>query len=568
MNKPDEMLVPGDSEQGTQKESSDVPALPQTSKSSNNVIQQQVPTDKDVELDLRQGVSVPPLRWKYNTKPVDPGGSEPIDDVKMWEQPLNLPNSAHERMGQNKMVTIQSNTKEIPDRKPEGEVGKRIKKTRGVIAVALAGVMALLAAKAEAQGFNKKDIQYGSKAIPTAGSFGSNQEALSMPPQPDGLNCSDNFENTGPSCWNWVTDTGVNRECTTWDTSDPPNCLNYAMVAHAEGFPEGKYLYTYNTVTIDPGYTILRFHLNYNTQPDDGVVIQASFDGGATWHDVLDTDFVDATLAPTMNNTLSSGQFAYSGVNNHTTILDFRTTIQTGPVAVRWGLVTNSNDITGFGQFDNMERWDRPLNFPVSATAIGQNTMVIVQYNAGESDPRITKRKIYRATAPGGPWTLVKTIMLGDPDDGAWQDNNLTNGVTYYYRAVNADSQSPENESAPADTGPVTPNCIVDSAIEDPGKVPQRGASNRASLTLAHVVKSGGGGANVTWTQGTAVVPCGGPVSNVDGYRIGTKDSAGGAWSYQYVSGTTTSFPWGGNPAPGQAEYFTADANEGTIWGE
>lgn len=127
---------------------------------------------------------------------------------------------------------------------------------------------------------------------------------------------------------------------------------------------------------------------------------------------------------------------------------------------------------------------------------------------------------VYRAAAPGGPWTRIRSADARVVQDNAYADKDAPIGVTAYYRVTAVDTAG--NESAPAATEPGEYASTVASALRpDTGLYPPR---QPAGLTgeLAD------GHASLDWDDN----PVGSPVhGQTAGYQVQSASSASGPWT-------------------------------------
>ena len=83
-----------------------------------------------------------------------------------------------------------------------------------------------------------------------------------------------------------------------------------------------------------------------------------------------------------------------------------------------------SNKLQVYGLLPNT-----PPPTPVSVAAYGQNALVTARW---DDAPRTSSYNILRSTTLGGPYTTLATGLIAH----SYNDTNVTNGVTYYYRIV------------------------------------------------------------------------------------------------------------------------------------
>ncbi|MGW0578116.1 PA14 domain-containing protein [Streptomyces sp. NPDC002920] len=126
---------------------------------------------------------------------------------------------------------------------------------------------------------------------------------------------------------------------------------------------------------------------------------------------------------------------------------------------------------------------------------------------------------VYRATAPGGPWTRIRSADARVVQDNAYADKNAPIGITAYYRVTAVDTAG--NESAPATTEPGEYARTVASALRpDTGLYPpQQPTGLKGTLS--------GDDATLDWTDN----PVGSPVHGLTaGYQVQSASSASGPW--------------------------------------
>lgn len=126
---------------------------------------------------------------------------------------------------------------------------------------------------------------------------------------------------------------------------------------------------------------------------------------------------------------------------------------------------------------------------------------------------------IYRATAPGGPWTRIRSADARVVQDNGYDDTGAPIGVTAYYKVTAVDTAG--NESAPATTEPGEYAQTVASALRpDTGLYPpQRPTGLMGSSSEDKAV--------LDWTAN----PFGSPVHGLTaGYQVQSAASASGPW--------------------------------------
>ncbi|MDX3453878.1 PA14 domain-containing protein [Streptomyces sp. ME02-8801-2C] len=126
---------------------------------------------------------------------------------------------------------------------------------------------------------------------------------------------------------------------------------------------------------------------------------------------------------------------------------------------------------------------------------------------------------VYRATAPGGPWTRIRSADARVVQDNGYSDKGAPIGVTAYYRVTAVDTAG--NESAPATTesGEYARN-IASALRPDTGLYPpQRPTGLRGTLS--------GDNAALDWADNAV----GSPVHGLGaGYQVQSASSASGPW--------------------------------------
>lgn len=127
---------------------------------------------------------------------------------------------------------------------------------------------------------------------------------------------------------------------------------------------------------------------------------------------------------------------------------------------------------------------------------------VLLNWDASIS-PNVTNYKVYRGTAPGGPYGVVTTLGLVT----SYVDSNVQNGQTYYYVTTVVDDTNAESgysneasavvpnlvsQSATISlTGPVTAPVTVSSLVCSPTGV-NSGSATTCSVTLNQTAPNGG----------------------------------------------------------------------------
>ncbi|MFF4957839.1 fibronectin type III domain-containing protein [Streptomyces sp. NPDC001222] len=150
---------------------------------------------------------------------------------------------------------------------------------------------------------------------------------------------------------------------------------------------------------------------------------------------------------------------------------------------------------------------------------------------------------VYRATAPGGPWTRIRSADARVVQDNAYADKDAPIGITAYYRVTAVDTAG--NESAPATTEPGEYARNIASALRpDTGLYPpQQPTGVKGDLSDGNAV--------LDWADN----PVGSPVHGLtDGYQVQSASSASGPWTLRAGTGapltvsqfTDTTLPEGG----------------------
>ncbi|MFM9626244.1 MULTISPECIES: fibronectin type III domain-containing protein [Streptomyces] len=127
---------------------------------------------------------------------------------------------------------------------------------------------------------------------------------------------------------------------------------------------------------------------------------------------------------------------------------------------------------------------------------------------------------VYRATAPAGPWTRIRSADARVVQDNAYADKEAPIGVTAYYRVTAVDTAG--NESAPATTEPGEYAGTVASALRpDTGLYPPRQPTGlTGELTSGNAV--------LDWADN----PVGSPTHGLTaGYEVQSAASASGPWT-------------------------------------
>lgn len=144
---------------------------------------------------------------------------------------------------------------------------------------------------------------------------------------------------------------------------------------------------------------------------------------------------------------------------------------------------------------------------------------------------------VYRATAPGGPWTRIRSADAGVVQDNGYSDKGAPIGITAYYRVTAVDTAG--NESAPATTEPGEYARNVASALRpDTGLYPPQRPTGLMGA-------SSGDKAVLDWTSN----PWGSPVYGLTaGYQVQSASSVSGPWGL--LAGADTPVPRRGSPTP------------------
>ncbi|MFD5269282.1 fibronectin type III domain-containing protein [Streptomyces sp. NPDC058335] len=127
---------------------------------------------------------------------------------------------------------------------------------------------------------------------------------------------------------------------------------------------------------------------------------------------------------------------------------------------------------------------------------------------------------VYRATAPAGPWTRIRSADARVVQDNAYADKDAPIGVTAYYRVTAVDTAG--NESAPATTEAGEYARTVASALRpDTGLYPPRQPTGLTG-------ELNDGNAALDWADN----PVGSPVHGLTaGYQVQSATSASGPWT-------------------------------------
>ncbi|MFF3378594.1 fibronectin type III domain-containing protein [Streptomyces sp. NPDC002680] len=154
---------------------------------------------------------------------------------------------------------------------------------------------------------------------------------------------------------------------------------------------------------------------------------------------------------------------------------------------------------------------------------------------------------VYRATAPAGPWSRIRSANAAVVQENAYADKDAPIGITAYYRVTAVDTAG--NESAPATTEPGESASTVASALRpDTGLYPpQRPTGLMGSSSEDKAV--------LDWTAN----PFGSPVHGLTaGYQVQSSSSASGPWDLLVGADTPRTLPWftdTGLPAGGTRHY-------------
>lgn len=126
---------------------------------------------------------------------------------------------------------------------------------------------------------------------------------------------------------------------------------------------------------------------------------------------------------------------------------------------------------------------------------------------------------VYRATAPGGPWTRIRSADARVVQDNAYSDKAAPIGITAYYRVTAVDTAG--NESAPATTEPGEYAQNVASGLRpDTGLYPPQEPTGLKGMLSGEL-------AVLDWANNTV----GSPVHGLGaGYQVQSASSASGPW--------------------------------------
>jgi len=180
-----------------------------------------------------------------------------------------------------------------------------------------------------------------------------------------------------------------------------------------------------------------------------------------------------------------------------------------------------------------------------------------------------TGYSVSRGTASGGPYTPVKTNVVGT----GYTDTGLTNGTTYYYvvTATNAEGEGASSNEAPATPSvPVLPTTTTLTSAPNPSTFGQ-------SVTFTATVTSGSGvpagtvtfteGATV-WASGVAVNGAGQAAFSTAALSVGSHTLTAtftGASGWIDSSGTNSGSPQIVNPAATTVTFTSVAAQDGWV---
>ncbi|MFJ4849014.1 MULTISPECIES: PA14 domain-containing protein [unclassified Streptomyces] len=158
---------------------------------------------------------------------------------------------------------------------------------------------------------------------------------------------------------------------------------------------------------------------------------------------------------------------------------------------------------------------------------------------------------VYRAAAPGGPWTRIRSADARVVQDNAYADKAAPIGVTSYYRVTAVDTAG--NESAPATTEPGEYARTTAAALRpDTGLFPPQRPTGLKGTP-------GSGFAVLDWADNPAGSAAYGLTT---GYQVQSADSASGPWTLRAGSGAplTTSAYSDGTLPEGSTRFYRVRA--------
>jgi len=176
---------------------------------------------------------------------------------------------------------------------------------------------------------------------------------------------------------------------------------------------------------------------------------------------------------------------------------------------------------------------------------------------------------VHRGTASGGPYTTIKSNIVGT----SYTDTGLTNGTAYYYvvTATNAEGEGPSSNEAPATpAAPATPTTTALASAPNP-------SASGQSVTFTATVTSGSGvpAGTVTFTEGATVWASGVTVDGTGHAAFSTAALAVGSHTltaaftgtgiWQNSSGNDSGSPQVVNAAPATTTFTSVAAQDGWV---
>jgi hypothetical protein len=181
-----------------------------------------------------------------------------------------------------------------------------------------------------------------------------------------------------------------------------------------------------------------------------------------------------------------------------------------------------------------------PPAVPAGVTAVGGNAQVTVSWDIV---PGATTYNLWRATAHGGPYTLIAG-NIGGVNLG-YADNNVTNLNTYYY-VVTANGSGTSVNSAEVSATPQTPPAPEAptglTAIPGYGQVllSWTGSSGATNYNVKRSMTSGGSYTTVTNTAATSVVNTGLTNGITYYFEVSALNTSGESTNSEWVSAKPT----------------------------
>lgn len=239
------------------------------------------------------------------------------------------------------------------------------------------------------------------------------------------------------------------------------------------------------------------------------------------------------TPAMVLDGTIADGR-------NVNFTFDVTTSIPTTPAIVVQSLslnggtindtVGNPADLTGAAnQTLGIDILAVPPSAPTGLTATAASTTAI-DLRWTDTTTAEDGFRVYRATASGGPWTLVATLAV---DATTYQDTGLTWRSTYFYQvsAFNVIGASTSNEASATTNSNTAPVIVRDRSVNiaDVARDAPPPAGATGTLLSSILTVSG---------DGTAVVTDGDPGA-VTGIAVTSASNLFGLWYYSVDNGAT-----------------------------